>query len=105
MFKRVSCNRFGVQVVALTMVFLGGVSGAMVRAQTTPEDRGSAFGTGYKISGTIVNAIDGSPLGQARVSLIDTKNRTQAVSMVTSESGHFEFSGLPAGKFALEGAK
>ena len=101
MLKRVSWNRMVVRAVALMFA----ISGVDVRAQTMPEDRSSAFGAGYKISGTIVNALDGSPLGQARVSLIDTKNRTQAVSMVTSESGHFEFRGLPAGKFALEGAK
>jgi len=45
------------------------------------------------------------PLGRARVSLIDTKIALRLVSMVTSESGHFEFRGLPAGKIALEGAK
>src|SRR5882724_5269169 len=101
MLKRVSWNRMVVRAVALMFA----IPGVDVRAQTTPEDRSSAFGAGYKISGTIVNALDGSPLGRARVSLIDTKNRTQAVSMVTSESGHFEFRGLPAGKFALEGAK
>jgi hypothetical protein len=101
MFKRASWNRMAVHAVALTFA----VSGAVVGAQTTPGDRGSALGAEYKISGTIVNSLNGAPLGQARVSLIDTKIRTQAVSMITSENGYFEFRGLPAGKFALEGAK
>jgi Carboxypeptidase regulatory-like domain len=92
MFEGVTWHGMAAQVGALTLL----LSGALVRAQTSP---------GYTISGTIVNSLDGAPLGQARVSLVETRNRAQAVSIITSESGHFAFSSLAGGKFSLEGAK
>jgi hypothetical protein len=92
MLRRISWGRMVAQVVALTLL----PTGVLIRAQST---------LGYKISGTIVNSLDGAPLGQARVSLVEAQNRAQAISMVTSESGHFEFDSLPEGKFSLEGAK
>src|SRR5262245_56314893 len=68
-------------------------------AQDTPQNATS------RIAGTIVNALDGSPLGRARVSIFDTSNRTNPVSLITSENGHFEFPGLKSGKFSLQGTK
>lgn len=59
----------------------------------------------FRISGTIVNSIDSNPLANARVSLLDVRNRANALSVVTSEDGRFEFANLQSGKFALEGAK
>lgn len=58
-----------------------------------------------KIAGTVVSSITGAPLGQARVSITDTKNRANARWMVTNENGRFEFAQIPAGKYSLEGAK
>jgi hypothetical protein len=52
-----------------------------------------------------VNALDGAPLGRARVSIFDTNNRANPIWMITSENGHFEFLQLKAGKFSLQGAK
>jgi hypothetical protein len=59
----------------------------------------------FKVAGTALNAVTGAPLAQARISLADTRNRRRMIAMVTSDSGHFEFSGIPAGKYSLEGAK
>jgi len=59
----------------------------------------------FKIAGTIVNALDGAPLGKARVSIFDTSDPANPVWMVTSENGHFEFPQLKAGKYSLQGAK
>ena len=59
----------------------------------------------FKIAGTIVNALDGAPLGKARVSIFDTSNRAKPIWMITSENGHFEFLRLKAGKFSLQGAR
>lgn len=59
----------------------------------------------FKIAGTVVNAMTGAPLSQARISLALTKDRARAISMITSENGHFEFMQLKLGKYALQGAK
>jgi hypothetical protein len=45
------------------------------------------------------------PLGKARVSVFDTSNPADAVWMITSENGRFEFDSLKPGKFSLQGAK
>jgi hypothetical protein len=89
------------QAFALALIF----PHAMIRAQNVLVAPGSASAATYKVSGTIVSALDGAPLGLARVSLADAKNRDQSVWVITSENGHFEFSSIPAGKFSLEGAK
>jgi uncharacterized protein (DUF2141 family) len=60
---------------------------------------------GFRIAGVIVSARTGEPLGQARVMLANTKNRREAISMITQEGGRFEFTGLVAGKYALQGAR
>ncbi len=57
------------------------------------------------MAGVVVSAKTGAPLGQARVMLIDTKNRREAVSMITQEDGRFEFAGLSARKYSLQGAR
>jgi hypothetical protein len=66
--------------------------------QTTP-------GNGYRIAGTIVSKIDGHPLARARVTLRDARNPQKFESILTAEKGNFEFSGVPAGKYDLYGAK
>jgi hypothetical protein len=81
---------------------------AIVRAAQNPnfsaQEKPQA-GQLFKIAGTVVNEMTGAPLSLARISLAETKNRAQAISMVTSENGHFEFSQLKAGKYSLQGAK
>jgi hypothetical protein len=59
----------------------------------------------YRIAGAVVNSVTGAPLGEARVSLVDTQTRNSVVRQVASEGGRFEFIGLPAGKFSLNGSK
>src|SRR5437762_4932091 len=60
---------------------------------------------GFRIAGHVVNAKTGYALARARVSITDTKNPQRTLSLLTSEDGKFEFNGVTAGKFALEGAK
>jgi carboxypeptidase family protein len=62
-------------------------------------------GQTLKIAGTVVNAITGEPLAQARISIAETKERAKLSSLITTENGHFEFSEVKAGKYALQGAK
>jgi hypothetical protein len=60
---------------------------------------------GYKIAGTVVNAVTGAPLARVNVSLADTQSRARMIATVTGESGHFEFAGLAAGKYSLQGSR
>jgi hypothetical protein len=74
-------------------------------AQTRSADQGFAADVKFKIAGTVVNSITGTPLGKARISLMDTANRANIISVVTGDNGHFEFYALNRGKYSLEGAK
>lgn len=60
---------------------------------------------GYRIAGTVVSKTDGHSLAKARVVIRDVKNPQNFQSLITSEDGKFAFSGVPAGKYSLEGAK
>jgi len=101
MFRDVRSIRVLVPVLALTLL----PSCALLRAQCAPPDRSSTPDAKFKIAGKVVSSLDGTPLGKARVSLIDTGNPANVVWMITSENGHFEFASLKSGKFSLEGAK
>jgi Carboxypeptidase regulatory-like domain len=59
----------------------------------------------YRIAGTVVSKTDGHPLMRARITVRDAKDPQKFLSIVTSDDGKFEFTGLPAGKYSLQGAK
>lgn len=59
----------------------------------------------YRIAGTALSKADGRALTHARVTVRDAKDPQKLQSMVTSDDGKFEFTGMPAGKYSLEGAK
>src|SRR5450432_655876 len=71
----------------------------LVGAQT------QATPSGYTIAGTIVSKTDGHPLAQARVTVRDVKDPKRVQSLVTADDGKFRFTGLPAAKYSLNGAK
>ena len=100
MFSRLPPMRFRLLVPGLLLLHACAACGGQNPAEqrTTQETR-------FKIAGTIVNALDGSPLARARVSIADTGDRARPIWMITSEDGHFEFQQLKAGKFSLSGAK
>jgi protocatechuate 3,4-dioxygenase beta subunit len=75
------------------------------QGQSIPADRNAAADAGFKISGTIVSALDGAPLGKARVTLVDTANPANAASIITPENGRFLFESIPPGKYALGGER
>ncbi len=60
---------------------------------------------GYQIAGTVVNAVTGAALARVKVSIADTRERMRRVETITGEGGHFEFAGLPAGKYSLQGSR
>ena len=76
-----------------------------VRPQTPPAQEASRPAETLKIAGTIVNAMTGAPLSQARVSIAESRDGSKPVSLITSDGGHFEFSPLKPGKYSLQGAK
>jgi hypothetical protein len=73
-------------------------------AQSAAPNRDTP-GVTYTVAGVVVNSVTGAPLAEARVSLVDTRTRKGVVRQITSEGGRFEFGGLPAGKFSLNGSK
>jgi hypothetical protein len=73
--------------------------------QSPALQAGSPAGQTFRIAGTVVNAVTGAPLSQARISIAETGDRGKLFSLDTSEDGHFRFSLLKAGKYSLQGAK
>lgn len=59
----------------------------------------------YRIAGTVVSKTDGHTLGRARVAIGNVKNPQKILSTLTVDDGKFEFTGLAAGKYFLQGDK
>jgi len=74
-------------------------------AQAAGTQSNPAPDAGYRIAGTVVNAVGGSPLARARVSIFETANPQNTAFGITSEDGRFEFTQLGPGKYSLQGAK
>src|SRR5258705_11480761 len=87
MIRFVKSMRFMVPLLGLTLL----QSCALLRAKSAPPDRSATPDAKFKIAGTIVSSLSGTPLGNARVSVFDTSNPADAVWMITSENGRFEF--------------
>jgi hypothetical protein len=79
--------------LALSLIFRV----TLATAQNPPQS--------FKIAGTVVNAITGAPLARVHISIADTRARMQRIEALTGEDGHFEFSPLRSGKYALQGTK
>jgi hypothetical protein len=79
--------------------------GAGNAAGQSPAPRSDAPQATYKIAGVVVNSVTGAPLEEARISLLDTKTRKSVAQQKTTDGGRFEFAGLPAGKYSLDGSK
>lgn len=99
--------KFGVmsgqfELLALLLA-LGGNAGNAGAQSAAPRSDGPSVS--YKIAGVVVNSVTGAPVAQARVSLVDTKTRKGVAQQQTADGGHFEFAGLPAGKYSLDGSK
>src|SRR5262249_7575694 len=70
--------------------------GGVLRGDSAPN---------FKVAGTVVDAVTGETLTEARVTLIKTGARGERIDVVTGEGGRFEFTGVPAGKYSLRGAR
>jgi uncharacterized surface anchored protein len=74
-----------------------------VRSQSSVGATNTATAGSFKIAGTVVNAVTGTPLAQARVTIRDMKRGAEIATMVTLENGRFEFDRLAASKYWLRG--
>jgi protocatechuate 3,4-dioxygenase beta subunit len=81
------------------------VARTLAEAQTTGVAAPVQSPASYRIAGTVVSKTDGHPLTRARITLRDAKDPGKFESLVTSEDGRFEFTGIPAGKYELNGRK
>ena len=88
--------RFGSSTVIWLSVLVGISSRAFAQSPSTPA---------YRIAGTVVSRTDEHPLARARVTIANVKDTEKAFSVITSEDGKFEFTGVAAGKYTLAGAK
>jgi protocatechuate 3,4-dioxygenase beta subunit len=100
---------FGTAVLMSTLVAPASIR-PLPRAQTSqnpnpPAQTNTTGEEGFKIAGTVVNAVTGAALARVEVTLADTRNRTRRIAMITDETGRFEFVAVPPGKYSLEGAK
>jgi len=95
--------RHSARLAALAVAGLSCILSNVV-AQTNNAERGQIPTGPWRIAGTVVNAKGGGSLTRARVTIMDAKIRQNVQSVVTSDDGRFEFH-VPAGKFALQGAK
>jgi Carboxypeptidase regulatory-like domain len=78
---------------------------AMPTAQASNPQQAQPPVVGFRIAGTVVNAVGGNSLARARVTIFDTRNPQNTQWEITSEDGRFEFKQLGPGKYALRGAK
>ncbi len=88
----------------LLMTVLSACGGLAFASQTANAPQASGA-SGYRIAGTVMSKTDRRPLFHARILLRDVKDVQKTESVVTGEDGRFEFTGLPAGKYSLNGAK
>lgn len=57
----------------------------------------------YRIAGTVVSDGDGHPLQRATVEILTAEGRKAVQTVSSDEYGHFEFTGVAAGNFVLQG--
>ncbi|HKW34898.1 MAG TPA: carboxypeptidase-like regulatory domain-containing protein [Candidatus Acidoferrum sp.] len=76
-----------------------------IAAQTPSSTKDESSEVRFTIAGTVLSSSSGTPLDRARVEVSDVRNAQQVVHFITTEDGHFEFKGLKAGKYNLQGAK
>jgi protocatechuate 3,4-dioxygenase beta subunit len=84
------------------LVFVSAALSAQLAAPSGSQDTPVQ---GFKIAGTVVNAVTGAALARAKVTLADTRYRARQIATLADDNGHFEFAGLPPGKYALQGSR
>jgi len=88
-----------------SLLFLLAAAVCSITAAQTSVPAPANSASSFRIAGTIVSKTDSHPLAGARVALASTNAREQRKSVTSSDDGKFEFTGVPAGKYSLTGAK
>src|SRR5215469_5953937 len=101
MIERSHIRSFSAMRFAIALFLIFPASLMRAQAPSAPQKAPST----YTISGTVVSAASGTPLAQARVTLIDTNNSRNAASLLTGEDGRFTFPRLGPGKYSLQGSR
>ena len=83
---------------AITCAFALLAMVVVAQSQPTP-------GTGYTITGTVLNAANGTPIPRATVAVLSQADSHTVESSVTDNDGRFSLGGLAAAKFQLTASK
>jgi hypothetical protein len=83
-----------VHLVCLNVLAMGLLAG---QSGLPPSDGG----TGFSITGTMVDPATGGHLAHTRVTVSPANDRDKLTTVVTGEDGRFVFSGLAAGKYSM----
>jgi Carboxypeptidase regulatory-like domain len=70
-------------------------------AQSAQRPSSNVTSASFRISGTIVNVVDGQPLADAEVTISPTEQRDDTQQVVTGTNGSFLFDSLSPGKYNL----
>jgi len=92
------------EIVLIAVVSLIAAPGVNT-AQTANTAQAASSAQSYRIAGVVVRKSDANPLARARIVVRDVKNPGKFETMITGDDGKFEFTGVPAGKYSLSGAK
>jgi hypothetical protein len=101
--KQSATNSIACSLLLIAALWLSGTEAVAAPQIANPAQ--TISGGEFKIAGTVVSKTDGHPLTRARITVRDAKDPQKFLSIVTSDDGKFEFTGLPAGKYSLQGAK
>ncbi|MFZ0306318.1 MAG: carboxypeptidase-like regulatory domain-containing protein [Terracidiphilus sp.] len=74
-------------------------------AQTVPAGRGAPVAQGYRVAGTVVNAITGEPVRGATVALLTVEDSQVVASTESGDDGQFSLNALAAAKYQLTASK
>jgi protocatechuate 3,4-dioxygenase beta subunit len=88
------------RIMLASAIFWHGLSAAQI-----PNPAPQPTAATYRIAGTVVNTIGGSPLARTLVTIRDVRNTKDFQWTVTSENGHFEFQRVNAAKYGMTGVK
>lgn len=88
-------------VAAVAAVFVLTFAGA----QSVPAGPGAPAAQGYRVAGTVVNAITGEPVRGAAVALLTVVDSQVVASTESGEDGQFSLNSLAAAKFQLTASK
>jgi hypothetical protein len=91
-YKILAEGTFSLPFRSFVTIFVTLLTASVLLAQATGS---------YSITGTVINGVTGSPLPHSSVSLLLSKDRTQAASVIADDHGAFRFLHLPAGRYIL----